>query len=166
MAARGAGAVLSRAAVVLGLMLLWTGSAGARVHHLTLKVRSAPPPARPPAALGSLWVASEGWRGWPGSVRGPGLSSPPRASSFAPLLSPGPSLSSLLSGLSLCASACPGPAVFCFSRYFPLHSLSPIPAFLAVCFVVVGKVCEGASELRWFEGENVSHPVKSCAVIM
>ncbi|XP_076211899.1 protein GPR107 isoform X2 [Aptenodytes patagonicus] len=37
MAARGAGAVLSRAAVVLGLMLLWTGPAGARVHHLTLK---------------------------------------------------------------------------------------------------------------------------------
>ncbi|XP_068270022.1 protein GPR107 [Nyctibius grandis] len=37
MAARGAGAVLSRAAVVLGLVLLWTGPAGARVHHLTLK---------------------------------------------------------------------------------------------------------------------------------
>ncbi|KAM6117628.1 protein GPR107 isoform 1-T1 [Phoenicopterus ruber ruber] len=37
MAARGAGAVLSRAAVVLGLVLLWMGPAGARVHHLTLK---------------------------------------------------------------------------------------------------------------------------------
>ncbi|KAM6047579.1 protein GPR107 isoform 1-T1 [Chlamydotis macqueenii] len=37
MAARGAGAVLSRAAAVLGLLLLWTGSGGARVHHLTLQ---------------------------------------------------------------------------------------------------------------------------------
>ncbi|XP_029855668.1 protein GPR107 isoform X1 [Aquila chrysaetos chrysaetos] len=37
MAARGPGAVLVRAAVVLGLVLLWSGPAGARVHHLTLK---------------------------------------------------------------------------------------------------------------------------------
>ncbi|PKK24336.1 G protein-coupled receptor 107 [Columba livia] len=37
MAARGAGAVLARAAVLLGLGLLWAGPAGARVHHLTLK---------------------------------------------------------------------------------------------------------------------------------
>uniref|UniRef100_A0A8C8B5I8 G protein-coupled receptor 107 n=1 Tax=Otus sunia TaxID=257818 RepID=A0A8C8B5I8_9STRI len=37
MAARGARAALSRAAVVLGLVLLWVGPAGARVHHLTLK---------------------------------------------------------------------------------------------------------------------------------
>ncbi|XP_065709814.1 protein GPR107 [Patagioenas fasciata] len=37
MAARGAGAALARAAVVLGLGLLWAGPAGARVHHLTLK---------------------------------------------------------------------------------------------------------------------------------
>ncbi|XP_050763711.1 protein GPR107 [Gymnogyps californianus] len=37
MAARGDGAALSRAAVVLGLVLLWVGPAGARVHHLTLK---------------------------------------------------------------------------------------------------------------------------------
>ncbi|KAM6400043.1 protein GPR107 isoform 2-T2 [Rhynochetos jubatus] len=37
MAARGLGAVLWRAAVALGLVLLWTGPAGARVHHLTLK---------------------------------------------------------------------------------------------------------------------------------
>ncbi|KAM6193024.1 protein GPR107 isoform 1-T1 [Sarcoramphus papa] len=35
MAARGDGAALSRAAVVL--VLLWVGPAGARVHHLTLK---------------------------------------------------------------------------------------------------------------------------------
>ncbi|KAM6296926.1 protein GPR107 [Aegotheles albertisi] len=37
MAARGAGAALGRAAAVLGLVLLWVGPAGARVHHLTLK---------------------------------------------------------------------------------------------------------------------------------
>ncbi|XP_075628754.1 protein GPR107 isoform X1 [Balearica regulorum gibbericeps] len=37
MAARGAGVALSRAAVVLGLVLLWAGPAGARIHHLTLK---------------------------------------------------------------------------------------------------------------------------------
>ncbi|XP_064325141.1 protein GPR107 isoform X2 [Phalacrocorax carbo] len=37
MAARGAGAAPLRAAVVLGLVLLGAGSAGARVHHLTLK---------------------------------------------------------------------------------------------------------------------------------
>ncbi|XP_051492401.1 protein GPR107 [Apus apus] len=37
MAARGAGAALSRAAVALGLLLLWSGPACARVHHLTLK---------------------------------------------------------------------------------------------------------------------------------
>ncbi|XP_074017091.1 protein GPR107 isoform X2 [Numenius arquata] len=37
MAARGAGAALSGASVVLGLLLLWVGPAGARVHHLTLK---------------------------------------------------------------------------------------------------------------------------------
>ncbi|KAK2535405.1 Gpr107 [Columba guinea] len=37
MAARGAGAVLARAAVLLGLGLLWAGPTGARVHHLTLK---------------------------------------------------------------------------------------------------------------------------------
>ncbi|XP_065504490.1 protein GPR107 [Caloenas nicobarica] len=37
MAARGAGAALARAVVVLGLGLLWVGPAGARVHHLTLK---------------------------------------------------------------------------------------------------------------------------------
>ncbi|XP_074464349.1 protein GPR107 isoform X1 [Larus michahellis] len=37
MAARGGGAALSWAAVVLGLVLLWAGPAGARVHHLTLK---------------------------------------------------------------------------------------------------------------------------------
>uniref|UniRef100_A0A8B9NC17 G protein-coupled receptor 107 n=1 Tax=Accipiter nisus TaxID=211598 RepID=A0A8B9NC17_9AVES len=37
MAARGPGAALVRAAVVLGLVLLWAGPAGARVHHLTLK---------------------------------------------------------------------------------------------------------------------------------
>ncbi|XP_054249294.1 protein GPR107 isoform X1 [Indicator indicator] len=39
MAARGAGAALGRAAALLGLglLLLWAGPAGARVHHLTLK---------------------------------------------------------------------------------------------------------------------------------
>ncbi|GAB0198478.1 protein GPR107 [Grus japonensis] len=37
MAARGAGVALSRAAVVLGLVLLWAGPVGARIHHLTLK---------------------------------------------------------------------------------------------------------------------------------
>lgn len=49
MAARGAGAVVG-----LLLLLLRAGPARARVHHLTLKVRSAPPPAplaRPPGAL-------------------------------------------------------------------------------------------------------------------
>jgi len=60
MAARGPGAALGRAAVALGMVLLWMSPAGARVHHLTLKVRSAPPTsllAQPPAALGSLRVA-------------------------------------------------------------------------------------------------------------
>lgn len=81
MAARGPGAALVRAAVVLGLVLLWAGPAGARVHHLTLKVRSAPPPsllARLPAALGPLRVVGGERQGQPGPARlpRPGLSSP------------------------------------------------------------------------------------------
>lgn len=124
MAARGAGAVLVRAAVVLGLGLLWAGPAGARVHHLTLKVRSAPPP--------SLWVrprprcapcgAAEG------AVRRLGPGQLTRAGVPASLVScpasPGVSPSSQLSGfLPAWASWCSHFAVFTPCPF------STIPAF-------------------------------------
>lgn len=105
MAACGAGAVLGP---LLLLLLLRAGPARARVHHLTLKVRSAPPPAplaRPPGALR-------------GAVRPARPRAPPAGRNWSPHVlyfrsaaCPDPSFSSFLSELSLCSPpAQPQPA--------------------------------------------------------
>lgn len=137
MAARGAGAALWWAAAVLGLLLLWAGSAGARVHHLTLKVRSAPHPAllaRPPAALSYPPGRLRGAVG-PVSGRLPRAGvrrHPPTASSrclhlsfFAALWAPP------------CRSACWAPLCCAFPVIirFPRIPLAPIPAFLGLLFL-------------------------------
>lgn len=128
MAARGAGAALSGAAIVLGLTLLWAGPAGARVHHLTLKVRSAPLPflyARPRPR----WAP-------PGSAEGSGEAAwacPFPAGPGSSLL-PAPSASSRCLPLALLPFRCflgspsapqPARAQLCF--VFPVIYLCVIP---------------------------------------
>lgn len=144
MAARGPGAALVRAAVVLGLVLLWAGPAGARVHHLTLKVRSAPPPsllARLPAALGPLRVVCGERQGRPGPARlpRPGLSSPRLR--LRPAAYPWPfalfvSLWALPLRLSL-----PGPCCVLLFLLFSLltHPFNPHPCGFGRLFVSRGE---------------------------